>query len=63
MSKVFYILVNAAGERLYQYPMTEYIDVAERYKRDWYSKHNQAVRIATQEVNDSIAATILSDKY
>lgn len=48
--RVMYIILNAAGERLYQYPATEYIDVAERYKRDYFNKTGMACRIATKEM-------------
>lgn len=58
---VMYILLNAAGERLYQYPATDYIDVAERYKRDYFSKTGMACRIATKEMSE-MAYAILSDK-
>ena len=49
-TKIMYILLNGSGERLYQYAPTEYIDVVERYKRDWCSKHTQPCRIATKEM-------------
>ena len=52
-TKIMYILVNGSGERMYQYAPTEYIDVAERYKRDWCSKHTQPCRIATMEIRTS----------
>lgn len=48
--RIMYIILNAAGERLYQYPATEYIDVAERYKRDYFNKTGMACRIATKEM-------------
>lgn len=47
--KIYYILVNARGEKLCQYPMTEYIDVIERCKRDAVDK-GITCRIATIEI-------------
>lgn len=46
---IYYILVNAKGERLWQYPITKYIDVIERYKRNAVDK-GVACRIATIEL-------------
>lgn len=47
--KIYYILVNAKGERLWQYPITKYIDVIERYKRIAVDK-GITCRIATVEL-------------
>lgn len=55
MEKTMYVLVNMAGERLYQYPPTEYIDVVERYKRDWYSTHTTGARIKTIQTKNNEA--------
>lgn len=45
---LMYVVLTASGERLYQYPATEYIDVAERYRRDYLNKTGKACRIATR---------------
>ena len=47
--KIVYILINANGERLYQYPATEYIDQIERCKRDAVNKGINC-RIATKKM-------------
>lgn len=47
--KIVYILINAKGERLYQYPATEYIDQIERCKIDAVNK-GITCRIATMEL-------------
>lgn len=47
--KIYYVLVNAKGERLYQYPLTEYIDVIERYKINAVNK-GITCRIGTVEL-------------
>jgi hypothetical protein len=47
--KIVYILINAKGERLYQYPATEYIDQIERCKIDAVNKGINC-RIATKEM-------------
>lgn len=47
--KIYYILVNAKSERLWQYPITKYIDVIERYKRNAVNK-GITCRIATVEL-------------
>ena len=47
--KIYYILVNAKGERLYQYPITKYIDVIERYKINAVNK-GITCRIASVEL-------------
>lgn len=36
--KIYYILINAKGERLYQYPITKFIDVIEIYRRNAVNK-------------------------
>lgn len=36
--KIYYLLVNSRGERLYEYPITKYIDVIKRYKRNAVDK-------------------------
>lgn len=46
---IYYILVNAKGERLWQYPITKYIDVIERYRRNAVDK-GITCRIATIEL-------------
>lgn len=47
--KIVYILINAKGERLYQYPATEYLDLIERCKLDAVNKGINC-RIATMEM-------------
>lgn len=47
--KIYYILVNAKGERLYQYPITKFIDVIEIYRRNAVNK-GITCRIATVEL-------------
>lgn len=49
MKKIVYILFNAKGERLYQYPATEFIDLIERCKIDAVNKGINC-RIATTEM-------------
>lgn len=43
---IYYILVNAKGERLYQYPITKFIDIIEIYRRNAVNK-GITCRIAT----------------
>lgn len=36
--KIYYILINAKGKRLFEYPITRFIDIIEIYRRNAVNK-------------------------